>query len=168
MQRLLASAGLALFAAATLAAQTSAPQTQPQTSKEKIVTVTGCLRNGEEPGTFVLSNLKWKDNTDRPTGTSGTTAADEKGTSGATLRLVGSAVATQLSEHVGHSVELTGVIIDEPDQPAPPPNRNDRSPAPSTASQSGKPQQLQRPAPDSPQTLNVRTVKMIEENCTGR
>jgi hypothetical protein len=165
MQRLLASAGLALFAAATLAAQTSGTQTQPQTGKEKIVTVTGCLRNGEEPGTFVLSNIKWKESTDRPAGTSGTLPADEKGTSGATLRLVGSAVTTQLNEHVGHSVELTGVIIDEP---APPPDRDDRSPSPSTTSQSGKPQQLQHPAPDSPQTLNVRTVKMIEENCTGK
>ena len=165
MQRLVATAGLALFAVATLTAQTSATQTQPQTT-EKIVTVTGCLRHGEEPGTFVLSNLKWKDTTDRPAGTSGTMAADEKGTSGATLRLVGSAVATQLSEHVGHSVELTGVIIDEP---APPPSgRDDRPATPSTPLQSGTPQQLQRPAPDSPQTLNVRTVKMIEENCAGK
>ena len=147
MQRLVATAGLALFAVATLTAQTSATQTQPQT-------------------TVVLSNLKWKDTTDRPAGTSGTMAADEKGTSGATLRLVGSAVATQLSEHVGHSVELTGVIIDEP--AAPPSGRDDRPATPSTPLQSGTPQQLQRPAPDSPQTLNVRTVKMIEENCAGK
>ena len=63
MKRLFTGTCLAAFCAATLSAQTPSqpPASAPPQDTMKTVTATGCLRAGEQPNTFVLSNVKWAD-----------------------------------------------------------------------------------------------------------
>jgi hypothetical protein len=137
--------------------------------------VSGCLRNGEDPSTFVLTNVKWldKDKSDKapaekpPVGTSGTDADS----SGETLRLVGTPSGVRMSEHVGHTVEITGTLIDEV-APKPQPKADEVAPRPKAeaaapSEQSAQPPSRQ-PAPKSGNTMNVRTIKMIGESCSGQ
>jgi hypothetical protein len=102
-----------------LAAQAPPPQTQPSLSEGSTVTMTGCLRAGEQPGTFLLANAKreatssdGKDiaahhgpgaKTDRP--------APARGAE--TLRLAGATTRLKLSDHVGHTVSVTGMLAAE-------------------------------------------------------
>lgn len=180
MQRLLTAILLATACAPVLTAQsTQTPPAQDATQKTPVLTVSGCLRNGEEPSTFVLTNVKWLDKTpaEKPSsvGTSGTDADN----SGATLRLVGAPSGVRMSEHVGHTVEITGTLIDEAaprpnlsNEAAPRPNLTNEA-APQPKPEAGAPTnqdpktQSQQP-PKSGHTMNVRTIKMIGESCTGR
>ena len=167
MKRLFTATVLTVVCAAGLAAQSPARQDQSQEAKEKekIVTVTGCLRNGEEPSTFVLSNVKWLDkpqpDSTAATGTSGT----DQGASGATLRLVGKPTGTTMSEHVGRMVEITGTIVDEA-KPRPSDPRPDPIATGTGGDQTSRAQAVS--APKSEHTLNVRTVKTIGETCSAR
>ena len=79
----------------------------------KPATVTGCLKAGDTPDSFMLSDLKWKD--DKAVGTAGTTPAAPP-VSATSLKLVGS----KLSDHVGHTVEVTGTIAAKADKAADP------------------------------------------------
>ncbi len=173
MRRLLCSASFAALLGAAALAQTPAQEQQPPPAKPNVLTVTGCLRDGAEPGTYVLSNLEWRDVSANPTpttGTSGTTAPPTTpppaAVSAATLKLVGTGSGTKLSEHVGHKVEITGTLVDEhPPQPA-----LADGPKPSDARTGSAGDQTQREREAKPQTraehaLNVRTVKMVAEKC---
>ena len=163
MKRLFTGTCLAALCAVTLSAQTPS-QPPPSASQDtmKTVTATGCLRAGEQPNTFVLSNVKWSDKAaGSATGTSGTAApapavSPEDGTIAllnvgaavSSLKLVGSS-ASQLTEHIGKTVEVTGTI-EKPSAAAPPAGEQ---PA-------GKPK-------DEP-TLNVRTAKMVSSSCESK
>jgi hypothetical protein len=147
MKRLFTGTCLAALCAVTLSAQTPS-QPPPSASQDtmKTVTATGCLRAGEQPNTFVLSNVKWADKAaGSATGTSGTAAPAPAVSS---LKLVGSS-ASQLTEHIGKTVEVTGTI-EKPSAAAPPAGEQ---PA-------GKPK-------DEP-TLNVRTAKMVSSSCESK
>lgn len=113
-------AAIALGSGAFVHASAQSTTEQSTTGKPAILTVTGCLRSGPDPDTYVLSNLKWKDAAS-PTGTSGTSGASTSGAgtgvppaaaSATSLRLVGSP-AVRLGEHVGRMVEITGMLTDE-------------------------------------------------------
>ena len=154
-------------ACASLTAQSTQPLASPSsqeaaTQKPPVLTVSGCLRNGEDPSTFVLANVKWLDKSDKAStekppsvGTTGTDADS----SGETLRLVGTPSGVRMSEHVGHTVEITGTLVDEA---APRPKAEADAPSAQSA------QPPRQPAPKSGHTMNVRTIKLIGENCTGR
>ena len=148
MKRLFTGTCLAAFCAATLSAQTPSqpPASAPPQDTMKTVTATGCLRAGEQPNTFVLSNMKWADKAaGSATGTSGTAAPAAAGSS---LKLVG-AGASQLTEHIGKTVEVTGTIEKSQSAAAPP---------------AGEPA---KPAKDEP-TLSVRTAKMVSSSCESK
>ena len=173
MHRLMCSGSFAILLAAAALAQTPAQEQQPPPAKPNVLTVTGCLRAGAEPGTYVLSNLEWRDVSANPTATTGTSATTTPPTtpppaavSAATLKLVGTGSGTKLSEHVGHKVEITGTLVDEH---APQPAVAD-GPKPSDARTGSAGDQTQREREAKPQTraehaLNVRTVKMVDEKC---
>jgi hypothetical protein len=111
---------LLLVIAAPRAAAVQAPgEKTPRAGST--VTVTGCLAAGEQPGTFLLTSVKWEA---RPTGAK--TTADHQGPestatktapaeakSTETLRLAGLTARPRLSEHVGHTVTLTGMLAAE-------------------------------------------------------
>ena len=104
------------------------------------------MRAGEQPNTFVLSNIKWADKAaGSATGTSGTAAPAAAGSS---LKLVG-AGASQLTEHIGKTVEVTGTLDKSPSAAAPP---------------AGEPAAAKKDEP----TLNVRTAKMVSSSCESK
>lgn len=92
------------------------------------VTATGCLRAGQETGTFVLEKITWSPASsaspadsaahhdaspqrDRPTAPA--TAASgprDLPAAGQSLRLAGAPSKLKLSEHVGHTVTVTGML----------------------------------------------------------
>ena len=142
------------FAAALLAVGVSAqtpPQNPPmQDAKDaaKALTVTGCLKAGDTPDSFMLSDLKWKD--DKAVGTSGATTPAAPPVAATSLKLIPSA-STKLSDHVGHTVEVTGTIGDKADK------------APGAAAATDP---AARPSASAQTALNVRNVRMIAATCT--
>jgi hypothetical protein len=141
---------------------TQTAQTKDEAQKVPVLTVSGCLRNGEEPSTFVLTSVKWLDKSSAEKSAVGTSGSDADN-SGATLRLVGTPSGVRMSEHVGHTVEITGTLIDEV-SPKPQAQADEVSPP---AQQPTQPPS-QQPAPKSGHTMNVRTIKMIGESCAAR
>ena len=129
MKRAIPCTCLAAVFAVGLSAQT--PSTSPSASASaqsdkdsaKTVTVTGCLKAGDAPGSFVLANIKGdKDKASASTagaagtagttgaaGTTGTTSAN-KDLENATVSLTGSPAGVTLGDHIGHTVQITGAL----------------------------------------------------------
>ena len=125
----------ALFAVGVSAQTPAASPAQDAKDAAKAATVTGCLKAGDTPDSFTLSDLKWKE--DKAVGTAGTPATPP--VSATSLKLTGS----KLSDHVGHTVEVTGTIAAKADKAADP---------------------AARPAAAQP-SLNVSNIKMISATC---
>ncbi len=166
MKRVLTGTFLAATFAVGLSAQSPAPpqtpypQAQPpmQESKDaaKSVTVTGCLKAGDSADSFILSDLKWSDKVKATgaIGTSGSATVPAAVASATTLKIIPSAT-TKLTEHVGHTIEVTGTVSDK--------DKADRG-ASTTPPDSASP----RPSASSGPTVEVRTVKMVSETCTPK
>ena len=149
MKRVFTGTCLAAICAATLSAQTpSQPPASPSQDTMKTVTATGCLRAGEQPNSFVLSNVKWADKAPGATGTSGTAPSAAPSSS---LKLIGAPAGVQLTEHIGQTVEVTGTL--------------DKDKSPSAAPPAGEP--AARKDKDEA-SLNVKTVKMVSSSCESR
>jgi hypothetical protein len=150
MKRLFTGSCLAALCAVTLSAQTpSQPPASPAGQDTmKTVTATGCLRAGDQPDSFVLSNVKWSDKAAGATGTSGTPATPAP--SATSIKLIGAPAGEKLTEHIGHTVEVTGSIAPKSPSAAPPAGE----------ATGGK-------AKDEP-SLNVRTVKMVSSSCDAK
>ena len=109
----------ALFAVG-VSAQTPAASQPPARGQRQMqdaakpATVTGCLKAGDTPDSFMLSDLKWKD--DKAVGTAGSARQPRRRCRRRSLKLVGS----KLSDHVGHTVEVTGTIAAKADKAADP------------------------------------------------
>jgi hypothetical protein len=148
MKRAIAGTFVAAAFAVGLSAQSTPPQTQPmQEAKDgaKTVTVTGCLK-AEGTDTFILSDLKWRE--EKAVGTSGAVAPAAPAFSATSLKLVGNP-SSKLSDHVGHTVEVSGTIGNKADK-----DKATTPPDPAAA-----------PAPGAQASLNVRGVKMIAATC---
>jgi hypothetical protein len=161
MKRILIGSCAALACAVSLAAQTPAspPQDPPKptapsassSSAEKSVTLKGCLRAGEQPDAFVLANASTPTET---AGTTGTTAAPAM--KNQTVRLIGAPTGISLKDHVGHTVEVTGMIAPQGARPsagATPPAG--ATPAPGAAATTGS----------ADTRLNVKNVKHVDAKC---
>lgn len=133
MKSTLIGTGLALACAVTLGAQSTSPtQSYPSSDSpkkmssdkakdKKSVTLSGCLREGDAPGEFVLANvdmsqmkgMKGHDTTSTttPSATSGSGSATTGAAGGMDNRItLVSAANVNLKEHVGHQVEVTGTM----------------------------------------------------------
>lgn len=163
MKRVLTGTCLAAAFAVGLAAQAptgQAPSSQAQQSKDDNVTVTGCLKAGDQPGTFVLSNAKWDDKKGAtpatpatpPSGAATGTAGSPAGMAD-TIKLSASG-STKLSEHVGHTIQVTGKI--DSSRPSTTGTSGTGAGAGAGASSASRPQQ----------TLNVDSVKMVSSTCS--
>lgn len=169
MKRMLAGSFLAATFAVGLSAQTTPPQTTPpsqpptqppaQESRAagdaKIVTVIGCLKAGDAADSYTLSDLKWsKDKASGAVGTSGSAAPPAAVASATTIKVIPSG-STKLSEHVGHTVEVSGSIADKMDRPS------------STTAPPSEPAGAARSSASSAApALEVKTVKMVSATCT--
>ena len=146
--------------AAAFAAQTTPPVTAQRgdasrpPDKDKI-TITGCVERADQVASagstattvdsqsFMLINASKDGAASRSetVGTSGTAGAATKDAKGETYKL--DAEAAKLNPHVGHKVEVTGVVD-------------------STAS---APAASDAPSRDSAPRIKVETVKMLAETC---
>jgi hypothetical protein len=105
------------------------------------------LKAGQTADAFTLSDLKWKE--DKAVGTSGAVAPAAPPVPAASLTLSGNPSGAKLSEHVGHTVEVSGTI--EKSMGAP--SATGADPA-------------ARPSASASPKLNVRTVRMVSATCT--
>jgi hypothetical protein len=155
MKRVIAGTFMATVFAVGLSAQTTPPQSQPpqsqpaQESKDaaKNVTVTGCLKAGDTPESFMLSDLKW--GSDKAVGTAGSPAPAISATS---LKLVGSPSSGKLADHIGHTIEVSGSI-----------EKGDKAPS-AAADPAAKPPASSSSTP----SLNVRNVRMVAATCQAQ
>jgi hypothetical protein len=172
MKRVITGTFLAATFAVGLSAQSPTPQsptpsTTPSSpspsaqspgyeSKDaaKAVTVTGCLKAGDSADSFILSDLKFSDKkAPGAVGTSGSAPAPAAIASATTLKIIPSA-STKLTDHVGHTVEVTGTVGAKADAGAATP------PADPTASP--------RASASSGPSLSASSVKMVSETCTPK
>jgi hypothetical protein len=158
---------VAVAFATGLSAQTPYPQTEkPQPEKKatdtragKSLTITGCLREGDEPNTFILANVD-ASALPRPS----TTPSEPAGTAGATtttVRLIGSG-DVNLKAHVGHKIEVTGMLVPQGQAAAKRPTGTAGTPTETTdttARERGSDKSKEH-------KLNVRSIKHVSETCT--
>jgi hypothetical protein len=164
MKRAISCTCLAAAFAVGLSAQTPAPSAPMQSDKDtKPVAMTGCLRAGDAPGSFVLANAKMaatasKDQPGAPTGTAGAAPAMPPAPAGAvegkTIALSGSPTGVTLSNHVGHTVEITGVMASMSATVG----GGAKTPPPDPGGMAGM-------AAKAQPTLNISAFKMVSGTC---
>lgn len=181
MKHFLAGSVLVLGAAICAAQAPATPaQTQPTPPPDGSTrTVTGCLRAGDEPGTYELTNLRWSATSpskdpashhdsspqrDRPT-TPATAATGTRETppAGETLRLAGAAASLKIDQHVGHTVTVTGMLGPADPVVRPPvvlPEPGERGDTTSRTRTSERP-----PADAERRVLNVRSLTHVSGTC---
>ncbi|HXH06109.1 MAG TPA: hypothetical protein VNI83_05905 [Vicinamibacterales bacterium] len=157
MTRIVPATALAVAFTAVVGAQTPDPQkskAQPSTAAEKTVTISGCLREGDQPGTFILANadlsaLRTEPSTGTPAGTTGSTSAT------GTVRLIGTG-GVNMKEHVGHRVEITGTLA-----PA-----SERGQARGTTGTPSATETAKEKEKEKEPRVNVRSLKHLSETCS--
>jgi hypothetical protein len=153
MKRVLIATCVALACAVNLAAQTPAGQDKPQptagqaASADKGVTLRGCLRAGDAPDTFVLANAAPASGA---TGTAGAAAATAATKS---VRLIGSPAGTNLKEHVGHTIEVTGMMAPQGATPSTP------------SATAGGAAGAAKSAASEMESLNLKNIKHVDAKC---
>jgi len=172
-----------ILEAAALGGQAPATpaQTQPSPPDGGTVTATGCLRGGDEAGSFVLEKVTWAPATsgspagpaahhdaspqrDRPT-TPATAAAGQRDVpaSGETIRLAGAATKLKLGDHVGHTVTVTGMLA--PRDPIVRPGIVLPDPAPAGDTTSRTAAAAASKEPTGQRVLNVRSITHVAKGC---
>jgi hypothetical protein len=145
------------FALAAVGVSAQYPEQKPaeKQSPGKTVTITGCVKEGDTPNSFVLSNV---DPSSLPgasgaTGTTGTPPAPAGSSATATVQL-SSTADIDLKKHVGHKVEISGSIA-----PAKP--ESGAAGTAGTPPEAGKDKGMAHA-----HKLNVRSVKHVSESCS--
>jgi hypothetical protein len=115
MKKILPAVGLAAVLAFAAGALATGQQQKEPAEKPDIVTLTGCIERGEEPGTFRLTHVT---GLPKPTGD-----PETEGTAGVTTTFWLDEVdelEIDLEEHIGHTAEVSGRIapIVEGEEPA--------------------------------------------------
>ena len=188
---------LAFAVVATAQTQYPTDQTaKPKSSMgSKTVTLAGCVREGDTPNTFVLANVDLSKMTDMstrgretnpptaqtdptatpppttpPTQTQTHPPTSSTGTSGmasdsaATVALVGGA---ELKQHVGHQVEVTGVMVPQgKDKKNKTTGTTGSATGETTTDTTSRPGEHGMGKGKNVHTLNVQTVKMVSATCT--
>jgi hypothetical protein len=120
------------------------PSPQPNEAARNEVTISGCLKPGVSPGSFILADAGMAP--EMPAGQNAPPAA--KGTTGSTKRYdLVAKPGEDLTKHLNHKVEVTGTVSASRPPSAPVPEA-----APATAVQ-------------PTETLTVQTFKMVAAAC---
>jgi hypothetical protein len=145
---LMACAFLVSAAAQTPPPATEKSQPQAQRAEGKAVTLTGCLATGDQPNTFELTNIGVAEKTaTRPGEMVGTTGVK----AGEALQLIG-IDAEKLKAHVGHTIEVTGMLV---------PRKEGQAATPATPERPAAPTMQER----SDMRLNVKSFKHVDATC---
>lgn len=115
----------------------------------KSTKLTGCVQSGTTAGTFELTNIKGKGSM-ASSESSASPSASPSASSGKTVKLV-AAAGVDLSQHVGHQVEVSGSLGSGSSSSASP-----SASAPSAAPSAG----------DSKE-FNVTDIKMVSATCSA-
>jgi len=135
----------------------SADQSSKSDKAGKSSKLTGCVQSGTTAGTFELTNIKGKSamaDSSASSSSSSSPSASPSASSGKTVKLV-AAAGVDLSQHVGHQVEVNGSW----------------SPASASASAS-TPSSASAPAASASASggdkeFNVTDVKMVSATCSA-
>ena len=151
MKRTLGASTLAIAVGLVAVSSAQAPAPRPQDpapmKDDKMVSVTGCLRTGNEAGSFVLANVS-DDTAARPPESDPpvpSTPAMDRGPAAPGYKLI-AASGVDLKSHVGHKVSVAGSL--EPLAAAP-------------ASPEGATLDVK-----NLKTLRVVALKMVSQTCT--
>jgi hypothetical protein len=172
MTRSITATLIAVGFAASLGAQAPYPEKQQPDKKAtdersgKTITVSGCLREGDEPNTFVLANVDSTTLVPRrdpsapaapsePAGTAGTAATT-------TVKLIGS-TDINLKAHVGHRVEITGTLAQGAGAAKRPTGTAGATPTETTSDTTARERSMDKAGEHR---LNVRSIKHVSETCT--
>ena len=162
-------AAIVLTAAAGVAAQTPppGPANPGPPPGGSTVTATGCIRAGAEPGGYTLANITWDGDAAAKDGKAGQhhPASPEGGAPAPssarpqTMRLAGAIERLKVSDHVGHTVTVTGMIASE-DPIVTPAVVLPEPPIGDTTSREAAAKDAARR-----QVLNVRSLTMVKAAC---
>jgi hypothetical protein len=172
MKRVITATCLAAAFAVGLSAQQTGQSASTAQSDQKTVTFTGCVKAGEEPGSFILANAKADDKAANPAatssataGTSGTTgaaAASDIAAGGKVLRLTNAPPDVTLSEYVGKTVQVTGTAAPDASSTASTTTTTTSGATGTTTSSTSTSQKNEKPSG----SINVRTVTMVSASCS--
>jgi hypothetical protein len=151
------------FALAAVGVSAQYPEQKPADKMSgktaQSVTITGCVREGDTPNSFVLANVDPNalsgHQGSSATGTAGTPSAPAASAAGAANTATVALISTgdiDLKKHVGHKVEVSGTIA--PGKPE------------SGAGTAGTPSADTAAKDKQAHKLNVRSVKHVSESCS--
>jgi hypothetical protein len=201
MKRILPAVCIAFAAAVAVNAQSTSPTTQQPTDRsqdhskmsKQTVTLSGCVRQGDDANTFVLADVDANElnraTAGQPGSQTGTTAGTTTGTTGSpdrmdrgdeakSVQLVGSA-NVNLRQHVGHQVSVTGTMV-PPGMDRDRPRTESREPGTAATGTAGTPPTSDTTArtgeygkkkadkdksKKAKHKVNVQSVQMIAETC---
>ena len=124
----------------------SADQSSKSDKAGKSSKLTGCIQSGTTAGTYELTNIKGKGSM------ADSSSASSSSSSGKTVKLV-AAAGVDLSQHVGHQVEVTGSMGTGASASAEAPSAS--APAGAASASSGS------------KDFNVTDVKMVSATCSA-
>jgi hypothetical protein len=130
-----------------------ASDTSSKSDKGKSTKLTGCIQSGTTAGTYELTNIKGKGSMASSESTPSSTTPSSSSSSGKTVKLV-AAAGVDLSQHVGHQVEVNGSF-----------GAASASASSSTAPSSAAP--AASASASSDKEFNVTDVKMVSATCSA-
>jgi len=158
MRFLMSVAAAVLGASMAINAQSSTTTTTTKTEdgKMKTVTYTGCLQTGTETQTWMLNKVvPVTTETTRPTATGGTITTSE------TSYVLVPGEKVTLQEHVGHKVQVVGMLVPEGESKAKTTTKIEREGEPDM-----KMKEKSKVDSDHPR-LRVISVKELSEPCSN-
>ena len=157
MSRWIASFAVALGCAVALHAQdtTTTTKTEVKTDTAKTVTYSGCMQSGTEARSFVLAKVA-------PVGRTTTTEVGTTGTTTTTTTTYALVPGekVELQPHVGHKVEVTGMMIPAGDIKTETSTKIERENAPDTTIKEKSKTENAMPQ------FRVLSVKEVAANCS--
>jgi len=156
MMRLITSVGFALACTGLVAhAQETKTTTETRTSggQAQTVTYTGCVAAGTQAKTFVLDKVV------PVTKTTTTETPTSSTTTSSTSYVLVPGETVQVQQHVGHKVEVTGMLIPGGDSKVETTTRVDREDAPDSKSRERV--ETKNAAPQ----FRVTSIKTLAETC---
>ena len=148
-------------------------QAPPATPPEGgIVTATGCLRAGDQPGTVVMTNIKWDPSDAAPKNAAAHHEAPAPAPAGptgaatvqpATVRLAGPLTRLKVKDEIGRTVTVTGMLV--PEDPIVTPGVVLPEPTGDTTSREAEAARRKQASEPRRQVLNLRSLTRVAAEC---
>jgi hypothetical protein len=130
-----------------------------KSDKAKSTKLTGCVQSGTTAGTYELTNIKGKGADSASSSSSSAPSSTTPSSSGKSVKLV-AAAGVDLSQHVGHQVEVSGSWNKAGDT-------SSSTPSASTPPSSTEPPAASASGSSGAKEFNVTDVKMVSATCSA-